>query len=90
MTCVSKRACVHDEEVCRSCKILHHGLSHCVAIDLLAPSQQQLLMFFQFVKRFRKRVKKLVRMHFRALARKRSISTLAKQKRKSVVANMKQ
>jgi len=78
MTCVSKRAYVHGEEVCKSCKILHHGLSRYVAIDFLAPSQRQLLMFFQFVRRFRKRVEKLVRMHSRALARERSISTLAK------------
>jgi len=90
MTCVSKRACVHDEEICKSCQLLHHGPSRCVAIDLLASSQQQLLMFFQFVERFRKRIEKFVRMHFRTLARERFILTLAKQKRKSVVANMKQ
>jgi len=73
MTCVSKRACVHDEGICKSCKIFYHELSRYVAIDLLAPSQRQLLMFFQFVERFRKRVEKLVRMHFRALARERFI-----------------
>ena len=35
MTCVGKRACIRDNEVCTHCKILRHEQNKCIAISLL-------------------------------------------------------
>ena len=35
MTCVGKRACIRDNEICTHCKILRHEQNKCIAISLL-------------------------------------------------------
>jgi len=90
MTSVSKRACVRKKRnVYTHCKILYRKSNRCIAINFVWAHNATIANVYQFVKRFRDRMKALVIDHHKAFEMRNTISRSMKRLRKSVILEMK-